>query len=78
MYNEVPWRFYIFSNVSTEHNYILGMAHHSYTDGIQFLSAVRAVSQNNPNYQSVPGIPGWKLAIGNLFSPFYTVKRAID
>ena len=54
------------------------MAHHSYTDGIQYLSAARAISSNNPDYQSVPGLPAWKLAIGNLFSPFYMIKRSID
>ena len=78
LFNSVPWRFYVISNASEDYNYILGIAHHSYTDAVQYLSAVRAVSTNKPEYNSVPGLPAWKLAIGNLFSPFYMIKRSID
>ena len=34
IYNNVPWRYCIYNNVSDEYTYVLLTAHHSYTDAI--------------------------------------------
>ena len=71
---------YIEDPEDSDSSYWIFLCHHMYTDVVQIFSTMAFLSDNfdTKNILKIRGIPTWKVILGKIMAPIYTLRVAAN